>query len=565
MIASLISLPIVGNAATTPAYMIPIIAYLLDSDTGSTSSEASDSSSSNSEGASSSSGSTSSDPKYTYEYEGMPLYTMNMPSDAYHLYSLSDSEFNTLGLPQKRVVADKLLATLYFGLPTEAFETMIASATFMSDIKAMISQERNDLSAAEARLNDNGEDDEEFYFSPWPNGTEETSKILARFYVLEYLDKHYIDFWSSYVLTSTIMFSPAYELESSHAPNIDRVYGALVRNQRDDCSIEYLSFLHMISDDNWRRFRSPEDNGREMMEIFLQDFDDSHVPIAAQALKNWNLDRDYDTLVIGLDDNTEPLSLFGTTLTDGFDFYRELVKSDAFIPAVTSRLIDIYFPTFTTTQKTDIVSQIIESDPGTWQDILLQIVFSKEYLFNSDKPKSVEELFYSQSKKSYFQHRRGFFTYFAYALTAMHQAPMKYKLGRYPEVPLDTQSFLTYHKAIREGIMIRYYENGWSGGWRDELVRNDVFNRIFSNDNATVIERFADYLFLTTVSRTATQEEKNFFKSHMLYDNGTYKYEFELFPTAYDDDPLDDRRNAAVTIMDYLSRLSEFYRFQKVQ
>jgi hypothetical protein len=559
IIVSLISLPIVGNAAASPAYMTPIIQYLLDSDTGSSSSNNS------SEGSSSSSGSNSDDPKYTYEYEGMTLYKMNMPNNAYHLHSLSDSEFYTLTLPQKRVVADKLLATLYFGVPKEAFETMIASSTFMSDIETMITQERNDLSVAEARLNDNGDDDEEFSFSTWPNGTEETSKILARFYVLEYLDKHYIDFWSSYVLTSTIMFSPAYELESSHAPNIARVYGALVRNQRDDCSIAYLTFLHMISDDNWRRFRSPEDNGREMMEIFLQDFNDAHVPIAAQALKNWNLDRDYDTLVIGLDDNTQPLSLFGTTITDGYDFYRELAKSDAFVPAVTSRLVDIYFPTFSNTQKATIVSQIIESDPGTWQDILLQIVFSKEYLFNSDKPKSAEELFYSQSKKSYFQHRRGFFSRFAKALTNMHQAPMKYKLGKYTEVPLDTQSFLTYHKAIREGIMIRYYGNGWSSGWSDELVRDEVFNGIFSNNNATVIERFVDYLFLTTLSRTATQEEKNFFKSHMLYENGTYKYEFELFPTANGDDPLNDRRNTTVTIMDYLSRLAEFYRFQKVQ
>ncbi len=564
-----VSLHVSLYAADTSKFMTPIIMYLLD---GKSLPGTSDRDyfftphpTNSSGGSSSSSGST--DPKYTYEYEGMPLYAQSMDKSGYILTSVTDADYNALSLAQKRILADKLLATLYYGMPLQEFESAIASHTFISNIWNMVHTERNNLSAIETRLDDNGNEDQEFYFHTWPSGTKEVSRILARFYVMPYLDRHYVDFWSAYVLTSTIMFSPAYELESSHSPNIDRVYGALVRNQRDDCSIEYLTFLHMTSDDNWRRFRSPEDNGREMMEIYLLDFEDGHVPIAAQALKNWSLNRDNDTLVIALNENTIPLNLFNTTITDGFDFYRELTKSDAFIPGVTARLVDIYFPTYSGAQKQSIVNQIVQSDPQTWQDILLQIVFSHEYLFNSDKPKSAEELFFSQSKKTYFAHRRGFFSYFARALSEMHQAPMKYKLGKYSEVPLDTQSFLNYHKMIREWTMVRY-KNSWSWGWHDtELLFDGIFGGYEEEEDPyeMVVQRLVDYLFLSTVSRRATDEERSFFASHFIDDDGEYKYEFELFPTDRDSDPLDDRRNGAITILDYLSRLSELYRYQKVQ
>lgn len=506
---------------------------------------------------------TSSDPKYDYDYEGLALYAKNMSVDAYRLASLSDNDFNALSAAQKEMVADKLLSTLYFGMPRYEMETLIDSGNFITAIRTMIKEETNDLEEVEIRLNDNGGEDEEFYFSTWPSGTAEVSRILARFYALEHLDKHYIDYWSAYVLTSTIMFSPAYELASSHAPNIDRVYSALVRNSRDEITAKYSTFLHMASDDNWRRFRSPEDNGREMMEIYLLDFDDTHVPIAGQALKNWKLDRDNDTLVIGLDENTQTLPLFGTTITNGFDFYRELVKSSDFNKGVTGRLVDIYFPTFSSTEKSSVVANIVSSNPKTWQDILLQIVFSKAYLLNSDKPKSAEELFYSLEKKIHFQHRRGFFSSFARSLTEMNQASMKYKLGKYSEVPLDTQSFITYHKYIRENVLISS-RNEWSSGWiAEELINDDIFEGISAYEYQKILDRLIDHLFLSAIARTATEEEKELFRSHMLKDDGTYSSDFELFKTS--DKPLDERIRAAITIMDYISRLSQTYRFEKVQ
>ena len=211
------------------------------------------------------------DDKYSYTYEGMPLYAANMPVDNYKLRTLSDSKFNALTFAEQEIIADKLLSTFYFGMPREEIAKLIETGAFIATIRTMISENKNNLAQAENRLNNSG-DEGEFYFSDWTAGAEEVVKILARFYVLKDLDKEYINYWSAYVLTSTIMFSPAYELESAHNPNIERVYSSLVRAFRDECTIEYTTFLHMISDDNWRRFRSPEDNGREMMEIFLQGY-----------------------------------------------------------------------------------------------------------------------------------------------------------------------------------------------------------------------------------------------------------------------------------------------------
>ena len=532
---------------------------------GSTGSVSAVSGNQNGTGTSNSNGAAQTDPKYGYEYEGLKMYAKNMSIDAYKLAPLSDSEFNALSDAQKKIVADKLLSTLYFGMPRAKIKTLIDSGSFISTIETMINEEKNDLEKTEARLNDSDYDDDsaEFSFSSWPTGTAEVSRILARFYVMDHLDKHYIDYWSAYVLSSTIMFSPAYELASSHAPNIDRVYSALVRDFREEVTAKYATFLHMISDDNWRRFRSPEDNGREMMEIYLKHFDDKQVPIAGLALKNWKLDRDNDTLVIGLDENTRPQSLFGTTITNGFDFYRELVKSPDFNKGVTGRLVEVYFPTFSPEWKSSIIDAIVSSDPQTWQDILLQIVLSKTYLLHSDKPKSAEELFYSLSRKIHFQHRRGFFSDFARSLVEMNQASMKYKLGKYTEVPLDTQSFITYHKFIREKILIRSY-NDWSSGWVPEaLINDELFEGISSYEHQKILDTLIDQLFLSTIARTASSEEKNLFRKHMLQSDGTYRREFELFNT--DDNPLSERTKASIIIMDYISRLTQTYRFEKVQ
>ena len=513
---------------------------------------------------------------YQLSYKGLTFFYQNKTSSQYKLAQLSNDDFNALSDKNKLQVADKLLTTLFFGYPLKILNSKIASGDFIDTLHDELSKDITDKGWLESYILN----DEEFrqflssYYEP------QAITILSRFYAMKKLDKYFLNNWIAYILTQTIMFSPAYELSSTHTPNISGVYNRIVNLLDEEAGIRFITYVHMMSEDNWRRFRSPEDNGREMMEIFLQDTDDSHVPIAGKALQNWKLNTDSDTLEVGLNKNTTPLSLFGTTIFNGDDFYRELVKSSQFTRGVTNRLVDFFFPEKSTAEKNSISSTIVSSKPETWQDILLQIIFSKEYLLHNNRAKSAEEEFYSLAKKMNYLHRRNTFYDFKSYLEKMHQASMKYKLGKLERVPLDTLSFAYYHKYIREYVLMKranpdYADNhnSWSHfGWIDSYIGFDKF--IYDeNDDVLSLNNFVDYLFESTVARAATPSEQLMFKNHMIENTGNdnnFLYEFDMFTT--NDDPQvqatrreNNKRNIARTVLDYISRLDITYSMREVQ
>jgi len=505
------------------------------------------------------------------EYKGLTFYYKSMPASNYRLQQLSDATFNSLSPTRKERVADKLLSTLFFGYPYAVLKSKIDSGTFISDIRNGLNEERTDKAWLENYIIDGD------IFRQTNYNEQPAVDILARFYAMKELDSYFLQNWVAYILTQTIMFSPAYELESTHTPNIARVYNRLVTMLGVDSGMRYITYVHMMSEDNWRRFRSPEDNGREMLEIFTLDSDDSHVPIAAKALQNWKLDRDSDTLVVSLNQNRDPLQLFGTTIYNGDDFYRELAKSSAFTNGVTKRLVDFFFPKTSETKRNQIIQSIVSSQPETWQDILLQIVFSEEYLLHSERAKSAEELFFSLAKKTEFKHRIGTFHEFKDALEEMHQATMKYKLGKIKRVPLDTLSFANYHKYIRERVLLRKSNpekiddyTAWDRqGWDEHFLDNSNFD-FDETDGVKSLESLIQYLFHATIGRDADADELALFKSHMLRDKSSsdstkvLDYQFDMLYTNSDPDKQHKRREArkrdiAIIVLDYISRLAETY------
>ena len=507
------------------------------------------------------------------QYRGLNFYYKNMPSSEYRLTQLPDASYNQLNETQKLQVADKLLSTLFFGYPLQEIQEKIASGSFIESVKSGLDVDKTDKEWLENYIID------EDIFSQKSYNEQVAVDILTRFYAMEKLDSYFIKNWTAYILTQTIMFSPAYELESTHTPNIARVYNRLVNMLEVESGMRYITYVHMMSEDNWRRFRSPEDNGREMMEIFTLDMDDSHVPLAGQALKNWKLDRDSDTLVVSLNENRQPLSLFGTTIYNGDDFYREMAKSDLFTTGVTRRLVDFFFPNAAMEKRVQITNTIVSSSPETWQDILLQIVFSEEYLLNSSRAKSAEELFFPLAKKMNFKHRRATLHDFKYALEEMHQASMKYKLGKLKRVPLDTLSFANYHKYIREHIALKKsnpskvdeYDAWDRQGWDESFIANENFNFDAGNEVAS-LNSLINYIFKATISRTASTAELALFREHMLVEEAgeqTLYSTFDMFRT--NDDPVkqekyreDNKRNIATIVLDYISRLSETYTLKEV-
>ena len=507
-------------------------------------------------------------------YRGLQFYYTDLAPADYALPQMSDADFNALTDEQQVQVADTLLTSLFYGYPLPTLQAKIAQGHFLSTLHSDLETDRTDKAWLESYILD----DTVFhqYTRSWYQ--PQVLTILTRFYAMHKLDRYFLQNWMAYILTQTIMFSPAYELSSTHTPNIASVYNRLVTMFGTGAGMRYMTYVHMSSEDNWRRFRSPEDNGREMMEIYLQDTDDRHVPLAGKALQNWKLNTDYDTLEVGLNRNTTPLSLFGTTVYTGDDFYRELVKSDAFTRGVTRRLVDFFFPEKSATRRGEITATIVTSHPETWQDILLQILFSKEYLLHNTRPRSAEETFYSLARKSNYRVRRSQIYSFKRELESMHQASMKYKLGKLDRVPLDTLSFAYYHKFIRETMLIRRADpeetdrDSWRYyGWQDDFIGFDRFAHDESDPFGS-LAHLVDYLFQSIAGRKATADEQAFFLGHMKRtdDRVALKDEFNMFTRR--DDPEDEaarrernKREIAIVVLDYLSRLDATYRQREVQ
>jgi len=514
-------------------------------------------------------------PKYDIEYKGLHLYYKNMDPEKYTLDQLTDDEFNQLSEKQKLKVANTLLSTLFYGYPLQELRSKINTGNFLSTIREGMEEEITDKGWLESYILN----DEIFnQYDSWADPQAIT--ILTRFYAMRYLDNYFLKNWIAYILTQTIMFSPAYELESTHTPDIANVYNRIVTFLNEDGGMRYITYVHMMNVENWRRFRSPEDNGREMLEIFLYDMNDTHVPIAAQALQNWKLNTDGDSLEVGLNENTEPLHLFDTIIVNGDDFYRELVKSDQFTHGVIKRLVEFFFPNAAESKKKQLTDSLVSSHPETWQDIMLQIIFSEEYLLHNSRAKSAEETFYSLAKKLEYLHKKDTFYHFKRSLEKMHQATMKYKLGKIQRVPLDTLSFAYYHQFIREEVLARRSDpnkidnyGSWSRqGWSVNFTAFENFN-YDENNIETSLNSFINYIFNATISRDATVSELTLFRNHMIYEENGEKYfhwAFNMFATYNDPDRQEKERearkaNIASIVLDYISRLEETYTQKEVQ
>ncbi len=513
-------------------------------------------------GSSSNGGGTSDEGTKVY---GIPLDAKPLSYSQYGLQALTDNEFNALSAENQYKVAVKLHATFFYGSSFEELNTSINSGIFISQTQEEFDQanDPSEMASVENHLLD---------YKGWGIG-EIMAPMLARLFHLS-PGKEYLNRWAAYILTQTILFSPAYELDTVYGADAVNVYNSLVLDLDDDLSLQWITFKHMITDENWRRFRSPEDNGREMLEIFLMDFNDAHVPLAAKALQNWKLDKDSNTLMITLDENIDPIdNLFeGTTIVNGTDFYSALVLQPNFLTTIIHRLIDIYFPNHTETEKNSIVSQVVSSQPSSWTGLLKQIIYSKEYLLYSEKTKTFEESFFPITKTlDWHPHQYSF--YGAYdRLNKMHQSTMRYKLGRKTEVPLDSQSFAWFHKTMRESVMINYendtsFESG-DDGWPLKDIYRTLPEEL--NSKEKIAEHIVHTLFIPIIGRDANPAELQFFQDMIdrnKYNSQTFK-NYRWIDMIGNDDPendLKERGYFTTMVLDYLSRLSAIYSFEKIQ
>ncbi len=459
---------------------------------------------------------------------------------------LSESEYNALSNEQKYAVVNKLMGTVYKGVPVADFfniegglanPALKSEANFIEETEAALSRPLEDKEVYLARI------EEKYFFDEVRKPMEYPLAMLFEFPV----SRDYFHRWIAYRLANSILFSPALENDSVDYTDIQDIQFRLVKMMDEGKTIREIVYEQMISQENWRRFRSPEDNTREMIEIFLGLFNqDAEVPKASIACKNWSLTDDEQgyQLVIGFDENTEPQEVLGATILSCYDFYRVVSEHPLLIPRIASVVVDGFFVGYPAEQKTALVNAIVAAGPTTFDHLFFIILFSREYLLNAERPKDFEETFFSTAGKIQWVAYERFFndlnSPFGGAsfptLRNMGQASLTYKLGRFPEVPLDSLSFSYYHKAVRERLLIDRKTDAFNpadGGWQKEFTQVALQG-----------DDFIHYLFLSVVSRKATADER------LVLNDAIVKRRYQT-----------NKEGQAMIVFDYLSRLAELYTF----
>ena len=540
-------------------------------------------------------------------------------SNAVKTYSgeLTKSEYDALSNEQKYQVANKLMGTMFKGIPVDEFFdisngmdnlTLKAGSTLLTDAKQALATDLTQKIVNENDLiiTDPDDDGNNSLFSIDFNDADgDWPKHLPLSRIYQYpLSKDTLDNWIAYVLANTILFSPAEEIDSASIRDVQKVFDKLREDLRANKTVSQIISRHQRSQENWRRFRSPEDNTREMIEIYLGLFDrDADVPRASIACKNLYLtdeDADYELISNGFA-NTEPQYVLDTFVTTCGDFYDVVANHPLVMPRITTSIVEYLFFTKTGDERAEIVKTVLSDSPTTFQDIFVSILFNKEYLLNNERPKSVEETFYSLSHQMDWRPYRDVLEDMTsdnddLSLKQMGWPVMSLKLGRFTGVPLDSLSFANYHKAVREQLVL-----GAGGGTScsDEDSANNARCRWStglglnpSDDDLTVpladdateqarimrqyevnrmakleeradrvtglsLDDYIDYIFMTGLQRNASTIEKTDLIA--LYTTANY---------LVDDDGVmvirDDRHDEIAQIaLDYMTRLPEFYYYMK--
>lgn len=413
---------------------------------------------------------------------------------------LTDYDFSLLPNEQKYRVANKLLGSMYSGIALDKLfhiengldQRAIRGryALFMSYVNARMNrplnfQERMGLDGTVAT-----------------NSFREAAQgqPLAQFHHFP-VTKERFDIWMTYVLTNSIQFSPGRELDSVDDDDMTRVFQRLLQGISQDRPIPEILYEHMTSQENWRRFRSPEDNTREMMEIYNGHFNDEDVPKASKACQNWSLNRS-NQLVIGENVNRAPQFLTltpGRPITSCEQFYAAVANHDLVPGVVGYILIQRFFPQSTEEEQRNMALWILLRKPKTYRDIFLTILNSRAYLLAAQRARYFEESFYNLRAKTGWTAPPNFFRNLPDQMAEMRQEIFELKLGRERPAPVDSLSLAHHHTRLRESGVLdqkRDPNNPRDGGWSSELMNADVPD-----------DEYLRFLFLSIIEREPYPQE----------------------------------------------------------
>ena len=541
---------------------------------------------------------------------------------------LSDAEFSALDIDEQYRVVNKLLGTLYSGMPVSEFYDMSSSNAMksrkdtsftLSTLRKQLQTNLPDEQREQLDLEIVGDEeavDDKGYASPveamyYFDDNRPKQMPLAR--IQHYpLSRNSLSQWMAWHLANTIMFSPAEELDSADVTDVQNLFRRLDLGIMQHTGIRSMVATHQRSVQNWRRFRSPEDNTREMMEIYLGIFDnDAEVPAASRACQDLYLTDEQDGYKLAYTDypNSKSVLVLEKYVLNCGDFYDVVASHPLLIPRVTSVLVDYFYAGWDTDERLAITQAISASNPKTFEDIFMTLLFSKSYLLDTERAKSFEESFMGMAKRLDWQPHPEIFrgmisgrgSLARAEMAEMGWSSMSFKLGRVTSVPMDSLSFGNYHKAMREELMldesrwrvplglkrpdaptprpidppaadastrdlaaykaeIKEYNEAVAELSNEERAEYDLKLADYESDavlyrkvDDMTVDQLVDYLFLTAIQRRASRDErKDLVRIFRLNNHLDEDYGNQFARSDHQDD-------IAVITMDYLSRLPETY------
>lgn len=541
---------------------------------------------------------------------------------------LSDSAFETLSPDNQYRAINKLLSTLYTGVPVEEFfiidsvdalSSRKASAPTLATVRASLATPLAPLDRQHYDQQITGDEnaiDAQGHLAPVEaayrfDNNRPREMPLARLHHFP-LSRDSFSQWMAWHLANTILFSPAEEIDSADITDVQNLIRRLDLEIMDQTSIRSMVATHQNSVQNWRRFRSPEDNTREMMEIYLGLFDnDEDVPLASQACQDLYLTDESDGYKLAYTDypNSEPVLVLNQYVVNCRDFYEVIASHPLLIPRVVSVLVDYFYAGMNVDERLAITQAISASNPITFEDIFLTILFSESYLLDTERPRSFEESYLPMAKRLQWDAHPDVFMGMAGGRGSLARANMaemgwpslSLKLGRVAAVPLDSLSFGNYHKAMRETLMmdsrrwrqtlgvekpegptphpvdpltenatareIASHQAQLSGYQKavaalspddkvlheEALVRYEEEAALYRKIDDLKISQLMDYLFLSAIQRRATDAEQKALFDIFLADEHLDEDFDNVFARSGRQDDI------ALITMDYLSRLPELY------
>jgi|GEM_PF-5904342 len=463
-------------------------------------------------------------------------FSLGVPSAELPVFAraFSDADLKSLSIPEQYKALDKILSAFFIGFPKIEFDSIIAMDRPVTYIKNLLLKTKiGNFETAEKEV--------QKYNYSWNKKTPE--KAIARLFSLE-PSREYLNFWTAYMLVNSKFYSASMELSTVNMSTGANLIRELYEQLENGYTMDSMVYNYLLSEEYWRRFRSPEDNTRESLELMVGIFNDSLVPLASQSCKDFSYNERDQNLEISFDYNTEVLDINGSEVTRCKDFYREVIANNPLLEDwFILHWLEYYFPNYTAEERELFMKDIYELGATNYQDIFLNIIFSDDFIKSSERFKSFEELYLPISKKTNFYAGNNTFVHWINQAHGSNQPPMFYKLGRGLENPSDTLSFAQLTKTIREVMFLDQKTNmfsDWDAGWGSELITALNFS-----SSETLIKELI--LFLT--GREARDDEVATLSKVLL--------NFDLKSN-------DHKGKAVMVILDYISRLTEIYISPKI-